>query len=256
MDKRIFFYVLIRSWNSFASFDRCIESVFSQTYKNFKILFVDDASPYTKKQKAYIKESLKNHIPIINKTRRYSLYNSYNMIHNYANKNDAVILNLDGDDWLYDENCLKYLSDVYIKNKNCLITWGECLLWNGKNYSNSSRFIMENINIPYPQLVIKYNNYRKYPFLPLHPRTWKVWLFKKIKIADFKRPDGSWLQFAEDQAILYPMLEMANGHFKVIKKPLYVYNVATKNSDVKVNLINLLKDELIIRKKLTYEPLL
>ena len=63
------------------------------------------------------------------------------------------------------------------------------------------------------------------------------------------RPDGSWLQFAEDQAMFYPMLEIAKGKYAVMSKPLYVYNIATKNSDNKQNLIRLLKDELIIRRK-------
>ena len=92
-------------------------------------------------------------------------------------------------------------------------------------------------------------SYRLEPFYPLHPRTWKVWLFKKIKKEDFHRPNGTWLQYAEDQAIFFPMLEIANGNFEVIKAPLYVYNMTTQHSDIKENLLGLLKDELIIRKK-------
>ena len=251
----IFFYVLIRSWNAFEYFDRCIDSVLNQTYKNFKILFVDDCSEYTTAQKGYINKRLKNHIVEFNKKRVFSVLNVYKMISKFAKKDGAVILNLDGDDWLLDSKVLDYLAKVY-KNSDCLLTYGECLLWDGKEYSSHpSRFIKKRTNIPYPKKVVKNSSYRLEPFYPLHPRAWKVWLYKKIKKEDFLRYDGSWLEFAEDQAMFFPMLEMANGRYKVIKKPLYAYHVGAKQSDIKQNLIKLLKDELIIRKKKPYEPL-
>lgn len=252
MKKQIFFYVLIRSWNAFEYFDRLANSIFSQTYTNFKILFIDDASNYTKEQKKYIGHKLRGHIVIFNKVRKYSVFNIYKMLHEYAPNNNAVVVNLDGDDWFFNDKVLEYLSKVYRGNPECLLTYGECVFWDGEKNSNPSRFVKKHINIPYPQKVAIENSYRRYPFLPLHPRTWKVWLFKKIKRADLLRPNGSWLQFAEDQAIFYPMLEMAAGRYKVIKIPLYVYNVSTKHSDEKENLIGLLRDELIVRKKKPY----
>jgi hypothetical protein len=177
------------------------------------------------------------------------------MTHKFAIRSSAIILNLDGDDWLLGPDSLKHLAWVYKNNPQCLLTYGECVLWDGKHYTRPSRFVNKFTNIPYPKSVIEKYSYRKYPFLPLHPRSWRVWLFKKIKKQDFLRPDGSWLQFAEDQAIFYPILEMATARVKVIKRPLYVYNVASVHADIKENLRGLLKDELIIRKKNSYEPL-
>ena len=63
------------------------------------------------------------------------------------------------------------------------------------------------------------------------------------------RPDGSWLQYAEDQAIFYPMLEMGGDHGVAIKKPLSIYNVNSQNNDVKCAPLLLIRDELIIRKR-------
>ena len=174
------------------------------------------------------------------------------MLQEYTSNDNAIVVNLDGDDWFFSDKALEQIYKVYSDNPKCLLTYGECVFWDRGKNSTPSRFVKKYINIPYPQKVVKKNSYRLYPFLPLHPRTWKVWLFKKIKAADFLRPDGSWLQFAEDQATFYPMSEMANGRYKVIKKPLYVYNVATKHSDEKGNLVGLLRDELIIRKKKPY----
>jgi len=251
----VYFYILIRSWDSFKYFNKCIDSVLGQSYKDFKILFVDDASNYDQTQLKIIKDKLKNHITVFNKVRKYSLFNAYTLIYNHAKNDNAVVLNLDGDDWLSNKNVLKYLSGIYSKTK-CWFTYGECYIWNGKELAKSARSVMPYLNIPYPKKIVASRQYRRYTFLPLHPRSWKVWLFKKIKRADFLRPDGSWLRFAEDQAIFLPMLELAIDRLKVIRKPLYVYNTATNFSDVKKSLIEVLKDELIIRKKKPYEEII
>jgi len=256
MVEKLFFYILIRAWNSFEYFDRCIDSALSQKYKNFQILFVDDATPLDQKQKKYISRRLKNHITVFNKKRLHSLRNAYEMIRKYAVNPNAVVFNLDGDDWLLGRHALSSLAMAYSQNTKCLLTYGECLLWNGAKLSEKpSDLLLPNTNVPYSKKIIRENSYRFKPFYPLHPRTWRVWLFKKIKKQDFLRPDGSWLQFAEDQAMFYPMLEMAGGNFLSLKKPVYVHNFDYKYSDLKANLYPLVKDELIIRKKPRYEPL-
>ena len=252
----VYFYILIRSWKAFDNFDRCLNSVFIQTYNNYKILFVDDASPLNKKQRMYIKDKLKKHVVVFNNKRLYSIRNAYEIIHKYAKNHNAVIFNLDGDDWLPHSKCLQEIVAVYQNNPICLVTWGECFIWDGNKLSRPSRHVRPNTNLKYPNIITRKNNYRKYAFLPLHPRTWKVSLFKKIKKKDFLRPNGSWLQFAEDQAIFYPMLEMAAGRYSVLNQPIYVYNTGTNNSDAKRNFWGLLKDELIIRKKKQYEPII
>lgn len=253
----LFVYILIRSWKAFDNFDRCIDSVYSQGYKHYKILFVDDASGYSNKQKVYIKNKLKNHVTVFNKIRKYSLRNAYELIYKYANdEKNAIIFNLDGDDWLPNKNCIQTVIDIYSQKSEVLLTYGECYIWDGKKISKkTSRYLIENVNIPYKKNIIRTKTFRNHPFLPLHPRTWKVSLFKKIKLKDFKRNDKTWIKFAEDQAIFYPMLEMANGNIAVIKKPLYVYNQSSKYTDTKVNLNSLLKDEVIIRRKKKYEKI-
>ncbi|OGV91470.1 hypothetical protein A2783_01550 [Microgenomates group bacterium RIFCSPHIGHO2_01_FULL_45_11] len=255
MEKKSFpyFFILIRSWNCYRNLLKSINSALKQDYRNFKILFIDDASNYSNKQKNVIKKKLKSHIAVFNSKRKFAVCNAYYLLKNFADKKNAVVLNLDGDDWLLDTSVLSYLSMVYQKSPHCLLTWGECVFWNGKTYSKPSRLIKPYTNISYPLKVVKESSYRRYPFLPLHPRTWKVSVFNQIKKASFLRPDGTWLQFAEDQALFYPMLEMARGRYKVIKKPLYAHNTTTKLSDAKINLTQLLKDELIIRKRKSYE---
>lgn len=253
---RILFYILIRSWKSFKYFDRCVNSVFMQNYNNYQILFIDDASGYSANQKKHIKEKLKNHIVVFNKRRRYSLFNGYYLISKYASNNNAVILNLDGDDWLLRKDTLLILSKVYEDGSNCSFTYGECLVWDGSLSKRPSRYILPNVNRTYSKKIIKDKSYRKEPFLPFHLYSWKVWLFKRIPKKFFLDSDGNWLRFAQDQAIIYPMLEMAIKNLRVIKKPLYVYNIANKHGDENENLKELLRDELVIRRKTPCKPII
>lgn len=252
---QIFFYILIRSWNAFEYFDRCLDSVLSQSYTHYKILFIDDCSEYSKEQRSHITEKLVGHVVRFNTQRCYAVRNAYSMLHKFAVDDEAVVVNLDGDDWFFHKDVLFNLARIYT-SQGCLLTYGECLLWNNQQLSEKpSRFLQSYTNIPYSKAVVAQNTYRHELFYPLHPRTWKIWLYKKIKEDDFKRPVGTWLQCCEDMAMFFPMLEMAHGRYRVIRDPLYGYNVATQKSDVKMHTQQLVADELIIRRKTPYAPL-
>ena len=251
----IFFYILVPSWRNFANFDRCIESIFSQTYKNYKIIFADDASEYSISQKRHIRETLKGHIVVFNKKRLYAVENIYKALHGYADNDNAVIVNVDGDDWLYGNNVLSTVASYYLRC-NCLLTYGDCIIWDGKSMSKKlASAEKEYTNIAYPQKIHDKGSYRKELFFPLHLRTWKNWLYKMIEIDDFKDEKGNWLKYCVDMAMYFPMLEMAAGNCCVINKPLYVYNTESKYNIIKYDPIQTVREELIIRRKKPYKKI-
>jgi hypothetical protein len=177
------------------------------------------------------------------------------MLHTYATDENSIVIILDGDDWLLDTFVLEFLNNIYTKTQTKL-TYGECLVWDGTFLSNRpSRYILPNVNLPYSQKVKQSNAYRKEPFFPLHLRTFSLNLFKKIKKADLLRDDGSWIEYAEDMAIFFPMLEMAGNYCITINKPLSVYNRSGNNHDDTQVVYSLLRDELLIRKKKQYDRL-
>jgi glycosyltransferase involved in cell wall biosynthesis len=257
MKERVFFYVLIRSRNCSLYIDRCINSLLSQTYKYYKILFVDDASKYTSRFKQRISNKLRNHVVVFNKKRKYSLRNAFEMIQKHAKDENATVFNLDGDDWLPNKDCLSKIAKTYQNNPKVKMTYGNCLIWDGKEVSKfPANKIIKGINMPYSSEVWKQKSFRKEPFLPLHPRTWKVSLFKSIPKKEFLNSHKRWLKFAEDMAIFFPMFEKVKAcECKVLKKPIYVYNQANSHADIVENTTSLLKDELEIRKKHTSSSL-
>jgi len=171
------------------------------------------------------------------------------MIHKYASANNAIVFNLDGDDWLPNKDCLGQVAKVYRNNPNTLLTYGDCMIWDGKKIKREKIHVLETLNKKYPAKVEASKSYRSYPFLPLHPRTWKVSLFKSINKREFLSPSGKWLRFAEDQAIFFPMLEeIDSSKYTVINIPIYVYNIENLHSDIRENTLMLLNDEILIRK--------
>lgn len=246
-----FFYILICSRNCFDYLTRCLDSVHKQTYKNYQILFIDDASSYTKIQRKQIRNTLKGHIVHFNRKRAYAAKNIYVMLHKRNLKKDAVILNLDGDDWLADPHVLEYLDQIY-NTYSCWYTYGNCKIWKSDQSTKLASSSEVRLNRKYSQKTIKSRSFRKDIFYPLHPRTWRLFLFLQLKKNCFLDENNNWLKFASDMMIYFPFLELYPNKLFVIRKVLYIYNCANKLSDNKENAFQLVRTELSIRQKTNF----
>ncbi|MBW7955196.1 glycosyltransferase family 2 protein [Patescibacteria group bacterium] len=248
-------YVLVRGRNAEAFVERCLESILNQTYKNVTILFVDDASDYTKEVRKRINHLLRDHVVVWRKERYFSVRNAYEMITTFCDDPDGVVVNVDADDWLAHRTALKTIIQFY-KTEHCLFSYGNCYVWQGQDLDRLpiASEVMPACNIPYSKDVIKNRTFRSVPFLIYHPRTWKVAAFKSIPLDAFKRSDGHWLQFCEDQAIFFPLLEMYPKQWYFCPTPLSVYNQANISADIKLHRLETLRDEIEIRRKTPYAP--
>lgn len=177
------------------------------------------------------------------------------MIHTYCEDPEGIVINLDADDWFAEDTAVEKIVQFYRKQK-CLISYGNCFVWKGKDLEHLpvASHTMLACNVPYAQETVRQRDYRKRPFLVYHPRAWKVKAYKAIDKEAFLRSDGSWLDFCEDQAIFMPLLEMFGHRCYCCKEPLSVYNQTNASADVKVNRLPLLRDEIEIRRKPSYEP--
>jgi glycosyltransferase involved in cell wall biosynthesis len=242
-------YFLVRSWNSFPYLTQCLSSILRQKANNFTVLFVDDASDYTNAQKRYIQRMLSKHIVVFNKTRRYASRNAYEVIHQYVSEDDAIIMNVDGDDWLTQEDVIQKVVSEYWQT-GCLLTYGNCQYYDpGTARHLKIASDIDEVNHRYPQFFEASNAYRDTFFLPFHLRTWQSGLFKRIPKKAFLRPNGTWLKTCEDEAMFLPMLEMAKGRYSVISDVLYTYNAQNYRSDSFASLGDHLFDELSVYKQ-------
>lgn len=249
-----FFYILICSRNCFSYLTRCLDSVHKQTYKNYQVLFTDDASSYTKIQRKQIRSTLKGHVVHFNRKRVYAAKNIYLMLHKRFLKKEAVVLNLDGDDWLANPHVLAYLDQIYTKY-SCWYTYGNCKLWKSDQSTKLASSLEVGLNKKYSKITIKNRSFRKDIFYPLHPRTWRLFLFLQLKKSCFLDENNNWLKFASDMMIFFPFLESYPDKLFVIRKNLYIYNCATEHADNKENAFQLVRTELFIRQKLNIKQI-
>jgi hypothetical protein len=99
----------------------------------------------------------------------------------------------------------------------------------------------------------KFTDIRKQTFTLSHMRTWKSWLWKKIKEEDLKDNSGNYWSVAGDLSFMFPMLEMSGeNHFKYIPDVLYIYNESNPLNDHKVNMSKVSSTVNIIRNKIPY----
>ena len=208
-------------WNVESYIDRCINSVKNQTQSEFVMYLIDDVSNDSTVN--IIKNHIKNDdrfILIENKNKKFKLKNMDDLImDNTLIHDDDIIVELDGDDWLYNENVLDFIYQKYEKNKKLWLT-------NGSFIYSDGRFGFSNKSNP--------SNVRKEPFLFSHLRTWKAHLWRKIDETSFLDENGEYFKAAPDVAYSFPMIEMAGDlHYEFIPEILLVYNEENPHNEHK-----------------------
>lgn len=250
--------VIIPFYNPGDFLDMCINSVLTQDYENYEVLFIDDCSTDNSFSKIpgciYKTDENNNPIrdedgeliiiekhPILDKTkcqnvvawkansRATALPNLHNGIMHFATNPDDIVVILDGDDWLLGKGVLSYINEFYNNNPECWMMYGSSKWTDGRRCCSS----------PYPEFEFK--NLRAAPFRISHIRTFRAGLYHKIQEQDptfscLKDNNDNWYTMTYDVAMFLPMLEMAGfEHVKHNAKPLYVYNRDNPISDDKVN---------------------
>lgn len=217
-------------------------------------MYIDDASDYTVEQKSRIKSRLNKQIVIFNQERKYSVYNACFMLQTYVTDKNAVILTVDADDWLGSRETLGFLAGVYMNDEaKTMFTYGGCRLQTAEKASQKLlKSRVPFLNTDYSKTTILESRYRQEPFRVFHAMSFRYKLFELINETAFKEPDGRWLRYCFDLAAYLPMLEMAAGRYRRVRKTLYVYNLDNPSVNIRANPYEFVREELIIRKKIPY----
>lgn len=238
--------VVIPSFNNKDWYQINLDSILKQDYGNYRVMYIDDNSPDGTGdlvEKYLAQHDVQHRVTLIkNSTRRLALANLYNAIHSCDDR--AIIVTIDGDDWLKDKHVLTKINEAY-KDPNVWLTWGQYEM-DPPEYPGICRDI--------PGQVIAHNAYRQYTWVTSHLRTFYAGLFKKIKKEDLMY-QGEFFPVTWDMAFMLPMLEMAGGKFKFISDVLYVYNCNNQLNDFKNRLQEQLYLNQYIRNKQKYVKL-
>ena len=214
------FVIVVPSFNNDAYFKKNLDSIFSQAYQNYQVIYIDDCSTDNTYQnvKRYVKARGKeDKVTLIrNQKNLGALHNIYKAIHTCSN--EKIIAVVDGDDWLAHTSVLKDLNSYYA-NEHVWMTYGQ--------HSRSPK----NLSRPLPSMLLKEGkirlNRRNYPYL----RTFYAGLFKRIFLSHLTK-EGSFFPTLSTFAIMLPMLEMAREHAYFVPKELYIKNPITAHRKI------------------------
>ena len=168
--------ILTTTYNCENYIEKCLFSIMSQKFTDFKCYITDDLS--TDKTVTIIKNTIKDDsrfILIENTKKMYQPGNYDQVIRGLDIDGDEICVEVDGDDWLPNSNVLGYVDNVY-KDKNIWMTSGSFKYHDGR--------------LGFSKPPSQYDNVRKQTFTLSHIRTWKSWLWKKIEPKDLKNENS------------------------------------------------------------------
>jgi hypothetical protein len=220
------FYVPFR--NQEEKIKRCIESIEIQNKEfDYGLIIVDDGS--SDDSISIVMESIK---PIVNAgldvmvvsnpRRKYASKNLYNVVHTYTKNPESVIIEVDGDDYLYNNEVLEKLETEYLvhgveKTLGSFITIPK----NEEMEVNAHKAV--NTKDPWDQS--KFASW-------LALRTCKQWALAEVEAEYFfERNSTKWLKKNHDSSINPRLVELVAGNVSFIMSPLYVYDLGGNAHD-------------------------
>ena len=222
--------VVVCSYNNSKWSKTTLDSIFTQEYSNFRLIIVDDCSSDDNAAiiQQYIDEhNLHNRITFIcNDKRHRKLFNLYRVL--YDCDDDEIVLMVDGDDSLAHKHVLEHINRVY-EDENVWFTYGQ---YRNVPASIAIQYGFKEMGYcrPIPKHIQRKQAYRYYSFIYMHPRSFRGWLFKLVKLEDLIADgiegfEGNFYPAANDVAMYFPMIEMAHTHVKFIPDVLYIRNL-------------------------------
>ncbi|MEW9669826.1 glycosyltransferase family 2 protein [Ammoniphilus sp. 3BR4] len=200
--------VVIPSYNRAEFIERAIRSVLSQTYKNWKLLIVDDASTddTEKRIEPYLKD---NRIRFIALDKNVGI--SHVMNRALEEVDTEAFVQLDSDDWL-DRDALRQFSKAMKRNPQAALYYGNVRMWVEQKNGRLKQFK----TVRHRQFHTKYQ-FLCYMTYMLHPRCYRT---------EAVRNAGAWEtndeydgRFMEDRRMVMKLIERHPVHW--INKTLY-----------------------------------
>lgn len=252
--------VVVCSYNNGKWSENTLKSIFTQNYSNFRVIVVDDCSTDNNVEviQNYIDDNdFADRVTFIkNDIRHRKLFNLYYAL--YQCLDNEIVFMVDGDDSLAHSEVFSRINNVY-QDDNVWFTYGQyrnvpasqAIAWGHKEMGYCR---------PVPKHIQRKQAYRYHSFIYMHPRTFRAWLFKLVKLEDLIADkidgyEGNFYPASNDVAMYFPMVEMAHMHIKFIPDILYIRNLYSEIVGFKVDRSLQTTSAREIRKKVCYSAL-
>ncbi|MBF8262946.1 MAG: hypothetical protein HW387_611 [Parachlamydiales bacterium] len=234
------FVLLICAFNNGAFLEKTLRSVSGQSYENYRLIYIDDAS--TDGSAALAADC----INACGLSHRTTLVRNEQRLGTLANlmraaqvcEDQEIIVMLGGNDWLAHEWVLSRLNQYYA-NPDLWLT-----------YSQYCDFPSYRPGISRDIQQIEWSHLRSSPFVATHLPTFYAALFRRISEADLLFQGAFWPQAAV-MAIMLPMLEMARDHFQFVPD---IQTIANRRAETLEDREHQIRCERSIRAKTPYSP--
>jgi glycosyltransferase involved in cell wall biosynthesis/SAM-dependent methyltransferase/peptidoglycan/xylan/chitin deacetylase (PgdA/CDA1 family) len=190
--------------------DRCIASLLEQTYTEWGVILIDDASDDGSEEVlARARTQLGDRATFIRRRRRMGLLaNTALAIRDLVSHPDTVIALLDLDDALADQDALRTIANHHRSGSD--LTVGSMV--------RTDKQAHYPVNFSNPRANRGGNVWQ-------HLRTFRKSLFDRIEPGDLKL-DGDWVDLGTDWAFMLPMVEMARNP-SWVRNALYLHEPST-----------------------------
>lgn len=216
------FVFIAPMYNMSESVGQMLASIVGQSYKNWRVILIDDVSSedQVKKQKQII-QNWKNIIcdygprepenPIIrviwNTEKQWEVANVLQGL--TFCKDDDIICRIDADDWLTDLDALTIIDAAYQE-------LGCDLLWTNHRWAFSDK----NISGPMPPGADPY----RHPWVSSHLKTFRKSLLNGVPYENFLNQNGEIIRRAGDQGCYLPALYKSKKHV-YLARCMYHYSI-------------------------------
>ncbi len=204
------FVFIVPSHNCSDVTKKTLDSIFLQTYKNFRVIYIDDGSSDFTYEIA--KEYLDGVNPDKLEIQRFEkmegaierLYLTVQSI-----PDNEIVVYMKGNSWLLNDQALEKINDLYKKHDVWFV------------YANHLNFRTQEKGVC-SAWCLSHNCIRRKSWGKPKLKTFYASLFKKIKLQDlFFR--GQFITDFFDQSYLFPLMEMAYHHVAYIPEPLCAF---------------------------------
>ena len=222
------FKIVIPSYNNAEWVEPNLASILNQTYTNYEVLYIDDASTDDtfKLVDSIVGDNPKFQIRRNPKNMKRGYNTAPKVLEDFFDDGEDILVYVDGDDWLAYPDTLEKINNFY-NQKDPWMTYGKMTVWKG-NEDYSWPFPQ---NSEYPQKVHQQNAYRKDLWRASHLRTFKWHLYKQIKTESLQyTATNKYYLHAEDLAGSFPCLEMCPPEkIGIVDFLTYVFNESKSN---------------------------
>lgn len=212
--------VLTTAYNCDKWLDRSLRSIQQQSYSNFECHILDDMSTDNTKMTALSFATNDPRFIYHQSEKKYYQPGNYDkVLRSDLIDDEAVVIEVDGDDWLGSRHAIQKVVDEH--EGGYLVTHGSFVYSDGR---------------PGFAKPFKVSELRVTGANATHLRSWRAKLWKNIFLNDLF-VNGWYAHTAGDVFFMLPMLEMAgDGRIKFMEETLYIYNEDNPLNDHKVDM--------------------